>query len=125
MEKILTKEVKMKSKMFMVGFFVLLVLPLALLAQDNAAVAIDLVAVELILVTGLGGFAVGTLTEMVKRGLKATGAGAYAISIGISGAATAYYLVQTGWDTLLFFIYTALVFGASNGFYKMVKKEKQ
>jgi hypothetical protein len=115
----------MKSKMFLAGFFVLLVLPLTLMAQDAVPVEIDIDAVELILITGVGGFAVGTLTEMIKRALKASGVGAYAVSLVVSAAATVSYMVGTGWNTLLFVVYMALVFGASNGFYKLVRKPVQ
>lgn len=111
-----------RSKLFLAGFFILLIFPLVLMAQDAVPVEIDIAAVELILITGVGGFAVGTITEMVKRALKAKGAGAYAVSLVVSAAATCSYMLGTGWDTLLFIVYTALVFGASNGFYKMVKK---
>lgn len=115
----------MKSKMFLVAFAVLLVLPIALMAQDAVPVEIDIAAIDLILITGVGGFAVGTLTEMLKRALKAQGFFAYLISFGVSAAATAYYMTTIGWNTLLFIIYTALVFGSANGFYKIVKKPNQ
>ena len=113
------------KKILLLSFFALLVLPIALLAQDTTAVEIDMAAIELILITGVGGFAVGTLTEMIKRALKAQGFFAYVISFAVSAAATAYYMTTAGWDTLLFIIYTFLVFAAANGFYKLVKKPNQ
>jgi len=112
------------KKMILISFFVLMVSVVAI-AQTEATVEVDIAAIELILITGVGGFAVGALTEMLKRALKAQGFFAYVISFAVSAAATAYYMVTIGWDMLLFIIYTFLVFAAANGFYKIVKKPNQ
>jgi len=112
-------------KKFTLLLFFMLAVSVFAMAQADVAVEVDTAVVDLILLTGVGGFAVGALTEMLKRALKAEGFFAYVISFAVSAAATAYYMVTAGWDFLLFIIYTILVFAAANGFYKMVKKSDQ
>ena len=114
-----------KRRIVLFGLIMLFVIPIALLAQSGEAVEIDLTKVELILLTGVGGFGVAALTEMLKRWLKASGLAAYGISLAVSAVATAYYLVQTGWNLWQFIGYTVLVLVLANGFYKVVKKPNQ
>jgi len=114
----------LKRRIFLFGLIMLFMIPVALLAQTQA-IELDLAKVELILLAGVAGFGVAALTEMAKRLFKASGLAAYGISLVVSAAATAYYLVQTGWDLWQFIAYTILVFLAANGFYKVVKKPNQ
>jgi len=72
-----------------------------------------------IIMAGALGLTVLGLTEMVKRWLKVTGIAAYIVSFVVSGAATAYYLIQSGSFTIIYFAgYTVLVFLSANGIFK-------
>lgn len=72
---------------------------------------------------GVGGLTVVGLTEMLKRWFKLDGLWGYVISLAVSAAATAYYLVSSGaFAVVPFVIYTALVFVTANGIYKVAAK---
>jgi hypothetical protein len=87
---------------------------------------IDPTIVTAIIATGILGFGVAALTEMLKRLLNATGVGAYICSLVVSAGATAYYLASTNIFTVVaFVVYTILVFLTANGFYKLVVKAPQ
>lgn len=107
-------------KFLITAALLFLILPIFLLAQD--APALDLAKVEVILLTGIGGLGVSAITELVKRWFKAKGGAAYLISFAVSAVATAFYVMQTGWNWMEFIIYTGLVFAAANGFYKVAAK---
>jgi hypothetical protein len=78
----------------------------------------DLSTAELIMGGALGLTVLG-LTEVVKKALKASGVAAYLISLAVSGAATAYYLLTAHIFTLVLFIgYTLYVFAVANGIFK-------
>lgn len=78
----------------------------------------DFSTVELIMAGALGLTVVG-LTEMLKKFLKASGVAAYLISLAVSAAATAYYLVANHIFTILAMIgYTVLTFLVANGIFK-------
>lgn len=80
-------------------------------------------AIVQIILAGVGGLTVLAITELIKRWLNASGLGAYLISLAVSAAATAYYLVSSNTFTVLAFIgYTAFVFVAANGIYKAAVK---
>ncbi len=104
--------------LFLVAVFVLMTVPLA---AQTAAPTFDPATVDMILAGALGITVLG-LTEMLKRWLKAQGLGSYLISLAVSAAATAYYLVKAGGFNILAFVgYTLFVFLAANGIYKAVK----
>ena len=87
---------------------------------------IDPEIVTAIITTGILGFGVAALTEMLKRLIGASGIWAYLCSLIVSGSATAYYLLTTHiFTAVAFIIYTILVFLTANGFYKMVVKAPQ
>ena len=74
--------------------------------------------VETIMLGALGLTVLG-ITEMLKKWLKATGVAAYAVSLVVSAAGTAYYLITTHLFTIpLMLGYTFLVFLSANGIYK-------
>jgi hypothetical protein len=74
--------------------------------------------VEIIL-GGVLGLTVLGVTEVIKKFLKASGVAAYLISLAVSGAATAYYLISQHTFALLTFVgYTLYVFAVSNGIFK-------
>jgi hypothetical protein len=74
--------------------------------------------VELILAGALGLTVVG-VTELIKRFLKVTGAAAYIVSLVVSAAGTAYYLIANHiWAVVPFIGYTALTFLSANGIFK-------
>jgi hypothetical protein len=74
--------------------------------------------VEIIL-GGVLGLTVLGVTEVIKKFLKASGVAAYLISLAVSGAATAYYLISQHTFALITFIgYTLYVFVVSNGIFK-------
>jgi len=74
--------------------------------------------VEVIL-GGVLGLTVLGVTEIIKKFLKASGVAAYLISLAVSGAATAYYLISQHTFALITFIgYTLYVFAVSNGIFK-------
>ena len=78
----------------------------------------DPAIVEIIL-GGVLGLTVLGVTEVIKKFLKASGAAAYLISLAVSGAATAYYLISQHTFALITFIgYTLYVFAVSNGIFK-------
>ena len=78
----------------------------------------DPAIVEIIL-GGVLGLTVLGVTEVVKKFLKASGVAAYLISLAVSGAATAYYLISQHTFALITFIgYTLYVFAVSNGIFK-------
>lgn len=78
----------------------------------------DTAIVEIIL-AGIGGVTVVGITQIIKNFLKATGVGAVLISLVVSGAATAYYLLSTGAFAPLSMIgYTLLVFATANGIFR-------
>jgi len=78
----------------------------------------DSTIVEAIMAGALGLTVLG-VTEIVKRFLKASGIGAYLISLAVSGAATAYYLIAAHVFAVLPFVgYTLLVFATANGIFK-------
>lgn len=85
----------------------------------------DLGVIEVIM-AGFGGLTVVGLTEMVKRAVGAKGFWSYLISLVISAAFTAYYLVTAGQFSFLpFVVYTLLVFLTANGIFKTVVKAPQ
>ena len=78
----------------------------------------DLNTVDLIL-AGVGSLTVLGVTEIVKRFLKAKGAGAIAVSLAVSAGFTAYYLIAQHLFSIVPFVgYTLLVFAVANGFFK-------
>lgn len=78
----------------------------------------DPTVVETIMLGAMGLTVLG-ITEMLKKWLKATGVAAYAVSLVVSAAGTAYYLIQGHIFTIPSMIgYTLLVFLSANGIYK-------
>ena len=113
----------MKKKLILFTFLSVLVLALTgpAMAQIPGVPSYDPGTVDLIL-AGIGGLTVLGLTQMVKTWLKASGALAILISLAVSGAATAYYLVRAGTFSVIAFIgYTLFIFLAANGIYKATK----
>jgi len=115
----------MKKSIILVSLFllfsVIVLFPVRVMAQHATGEMFDPTTVELILAGALGITVVG-LTEMLKRWLKTSGVGSYLVSLAVSAAATAYYLVKTtGFTPLSFAGYTVFVFLAANGIYKAVK----
>lgn len=95
----------------------------------GASLQPDTAVVELILVTGVAGFSVSALTQVLKRFIEKTFRFeekwlGLVVSLIASAAATAIYLIGTGWSTLLFFIYSILVWAVANGFFKITHPEK-
>jgi hypothetical protein len=115
----------MTRKLFLFCAFLFGAAICLLAMQDPAAVPkeIDTAIADAILATGIMGFSVTALTEMIKRLLHAAGFLSYAISAVVSAASTAFYLATgTGFEIGAFLIYTVLVFLIANGFYKFVRK---
>ena len=80
----------------------------------------DLPTVEIIL-TGALGLTVLGVTEVLKRFLKTTGAVNYLVSLVVSAAATAYYLISLHIFAVVPFIgYSLLTFAVANGIFKSV-----
>jgi hypothetical protein len=78
----------------------------------------DPAIVEIIL-GGVLGLTVLGVTEVIKKFLKASGVAAYLISLAVSGAATAYYLISQHIFALVPFIgYTLFTFVVANGIFK-------
>ena len=78
--------------------------------------------VQVILAGALGLTVLG-VTQVIKNWLKATGVLAVVLSLAVSGAATAYYLISNTIFTIpLFLGYTFFVFITANGIYKSVHK---
>lgn len=78
----------------------------------------DPAIVEIILAGALGLTVLG-VTQIIKSWLKATGVGAVLISLAVSAAATAYYLISNAQFKLLPMIgYTLLVFASANGIFR-------
>jgi hypothetical protein len=76
-------------------------------------------AVVTIIMAGALGLTVLGVTEVVKKWLKATGIAAYLISLVVSAAGTAYYLITNSIFTIPSMLgYTILVFLSANGIYK-------
>jgi len=74
--------------------------------------------VEVIL-GGVLGLSVLGVTQIIKNFLKAKGIGAVLISLVVSGAATAYYLLSTSTFTPVLMVgYTLYVFAVANGVFK-------
>ena len=72
-----------------------------------------------VILGGVLGLTVLGVTEVIKKFLKASGVAAYLISLAVSGAATAYYLISQHTFALITFIgYTLYVFAVSNGIFK-------
>lgn len=79
---------------------------------------LDLSAVEVIMGGALGLTVLG-VTEVIKKALKVSGVAAYLISLVVSAAATAYYLVTMHIFTIVLMIgYTLYVFAVANGIFK-------
>lgn len=79
---------------------------------------LDLSTVEVILAGALGLTVVG-VTEVLKRFLKTKGATNYLVSLVVSAAGTAYYLVSQHLFAVVPFIgYTLLTFAVANGIFK-------
>lgn len=78
----------------------------------------DLSTVDLIM-TGFAGLTVIGVTQVIKQFLKASGAGAIAISILVSAGFTAYYLISNAMFSVPLMIgYTLLVAAVANGVFK-------
>ncbi len=73
----------MRRNISLLALFVL-VLAFPLIAQETTPKEIDLAIAELIVATGIMGFSVTALTEMIKRLLNAQGLLAYIISLVVS-----------------------------------------
>ena len=72
-----------------------------------------------VIMAGALGLTVLGITEMLKKALKATGAGAYLISLAVSAGGTAYYLISNHIFTVVYFAgYTIFVFLTANGIFK-------
>jgi hypothetical protein len=79
---------------------------------------LDMGVVEVILAGALGLTVIG-VTELIKRTLKTKGAANYAVSLVVSAAGTAYYLVSQHIFALVPFVgYTLLTFAVANGIFK-------
>lgn len=78
--------------------------------------------IEVIMAGALGLTVLG-VTQLIKEWLKATGLLAVFISLVVSAAATAYYLISNAiWTLPLFLGYTFFVFLTANGIFKAVHK---
>lgn len=83
----------------------------------------DSLVVEAILVTGIGGVSVRAITGWLKKKLAVKkGFATYLVSLAVCAAATALYLVPTGFVWTQFAMYTAFVFAGANGIYRATKK---
>lgn len=108
-----------KKIFFMVA--ILAIMATAAFAQGSVPIT-DATANEIVM-TGILGIGVLALTEMIKRLLKWEGVLAYVISIVVSAAATAVYMIgKQGFELVGFLILTGLVFLISNGLYKTIAK---
>lgn len=92
------------------------------------AMAVETATVEAILVTGIGGVGVSSLTQIVKKFIESTFRFSekwlgVVLSLIVSMVATALYLASAGWSTWLFVVYTILVWGVANGFFKIANPE--
>lgn len=109
-------------KKFLLGFCMVLLFVCFALAQTTAPIVFDPSIVDKILL-GVAGLTVVGITEMIKRLLKVEGTLAYLISLAVSAAASAYFLISTASFAILPFIgYTVFVFLAANGIYKVAAK---
>jgi len=74
-------------------------------------------------ILAFAGIGVTGLTEMLKRMFKVDGVWAYVVSFAVSGAATAFILIQASTFAVLpMIVYTIVVFLEANGLYKVIKK---
>jgi hypothetical protein len=93
--------------------------PVALLAADP--VEIDSDVVNTILASGLMGFGVIAVTQIIKTALKLSGSiVSFGISLAVSAAAVVVYLITGGGGfTILKLVgYTIAVWCVANGWYK-------
>jgi hypothetical protein len=89
--------------------------------MDQGGKMFDPTVIETIMLGALGLTVLG-VTEMIKKWFKASGVLAYAISMAVSAAGTAYYLIQANSFTILSMIgYTFFVFLSANGIYKATR----
>jgi hypothetical protein len=117
------------KKFLGVVFVLMLLAPMALLAQDDVPVDVDTELVAAI----LAAFGVGVLglTQIIKNVLKvptwqsdiAKKIAGYGISLVVSAAGTIFTLTTTGQMALgKAILYTAVVWGIANGWWKGLKE---
>jgi hypothetical protein len=114
------------KKFFMFTVLFLILMAGFMLAQDEGTtIDIDFTVVELILGTSVGGMTINSLTNVLKRWLKADGFWVIALSAVVSAAFVAIYLLPVGWDWLKFVYLTVFVALGANGIYLNPKKRTE
>ncbi len=110
-------------KKFWLLFFLILVSPLAILAQPIVSKPFDISKIDWLLAAGLGGIGVKAATELLKRWLKIDGVYAIGLSVVVSMAAVAYHFIFDlhNFNIGYFILYSALIALAANGLYKAGK----
>ena len=113
----------MKIKLLIMSLLVLFMLALPLLAQDGEATeTFDPSIVLVILATGILGFPVESVIQILKTKLKVAGVLALALSMLVCLVASAIYFVTiAGWDVKLFLLYGLLAFASTQSWYRKRK----
>jgi len=109
----------MFKRLFFFLAVLFLVLPAALLAAESTE--IDPAVVNTILASGLMGFGVIAVTQIIKTALKLEGSiVSFGVSLAVSAAAVIVFLITGGggFEILKFVGYTVAVWVVANGWYK-------
>ncbi len=108
----------MKRLFFMLAVLVL-ALPAFLLAGEP--IEIDPAVVDTLIASGLMGFGVIAVTQIIKTALKLSGSiVSFGVSLAVSAAAVIIFLLTGGggFELMKFIGYTVAVWAVANGWYK-------